>query len=55
MRRENHEVTTDDLNNIDDVNNTDDVIKTERILLPLSEDTDDYDPHKHRNRANPTS
>jgi len=51
MRRKNHEVG---INNTDNVDNTDDVDKTERIL-PSSEDTDDYDPHKHRNRPKPTS
>lgn len=53
-RKENHEVTAGGINNTDGVNNTDDVGNTGK-MLSLSEDTDDYDPHKHRNRPNPTS
>lgn len=57
MRRGNHEVTAS-INNTDGVNNTDavnieDLDNTGKMLS--SEDMDDYDPHKHRNRPTPTS
>lgn len=55
MRRENNEVTVDGVNNIDDVNRIDDVNNTESMLPSSDNDMEDYDPHKHRNRPNPTS
>ncbi|XP_011864106.1 PREDICTED: proton-coupled amino acid transporter 1-like isoform X3 [Vollenhovia emeryi] len=48
-RKENHEVTAAGVNNADDVE------KTEKMLHSSEDGGDDYDPHKHRNRPNPTS
>ncbi|KAG5307196.1 PREDICTED: proton-coupled amino acid transporter 1-like [Acromyrmex echinatior] len=45
--KEKNEVTADCVNNTDGVNNVENI-------LSQTEDTD-YDPHKHRNRPNPTS
>ncbi|KAL0120248.1 hypothetical protein PUN28_008127 [Cardiocondyla obscurior] len=52
--KENHEVNVDGKNSTDNVNNTEDIDNIEK-MLSASGDPDDYDPHKHRNRPNPTS